>query len=72
MEEREEDLVSPIFTHMHDCEGPGRTTREGGSEWEPFKKILLDENKAYGPIQLNTSLSSNRQSDTSQLVTCSP
>ena len=71
MEEREEDLVSPIFTHMHDSEGPGRTTREGGSEWEPFKNYPRREQGLCPKIN-PTHLSSNRQGDTSQLVTSSP
>ena len=48
-----------------------RRSERGGVNGSPIK-ILLDENKAYVPIQLKTSLSYNRQSDASQLVTCSP
>ena len=48
-----------------------RRSERGGVNGSPIK-ILLDENKAYVPIQLKKSLSYNRQSDASQLVTCSP
>jgi len=40
--------------------------RSEGDEWEPLKKLLKPT-----PIHCPKQLSSNRQDDTSQLVTCS-
>ena len=46
-----------------------RSRRPEGGEWEPLK--ILQKNKVYVPNSIPTHLSSNRQGDTSQLVTSS-